>query len=78
MKRLVILGLSLLSLAACQKKSDVTPLSTEKTRRSVQKVAPTGLSSQVVVSPYGFLILADTNAYADYIEFLDSNNNADI
>lgn len=79
MKRLAILCFSVFLFASCQQKSkqlEVTPTSSHSNGN--YRLAPSTLASEVSVSFQGFLVFADSTAYADYIDFLDSNNTGDI
>lgn len=66
-------------MAACQQKSkDIEVVPTANHHKINSRLAPPTLASQVVVSPQGFLVIADSVAYGNYIDFLDSNNVVDI
>lgn len=77
----IIIFAGALLFTACQKQQLSNPL-VDTTKKSDQfsnaRKAGNSLVDQVKVSSYGFLILADSNAYADYLNFLDSNTAEDI
>ncbi|MBN9482164.1 MAG: hypothetical protein BGO70_16460 [Bacteroidetes bacterium 43-93] len=68
----------LLFLTACKKeqltKADSTPAPAKSKLYNAASISPDGLADEVSVSAYGFLVLPDTNVYAHYIDFLDSNS----
>lgn len=74
-----ICGLALL-FGAC-KKDKSTPASVQNNPaqvHSAKRVALPNLANLVTVSSQGFLVLADSEAYPRYMDFLDSNNAQDI
>lgn len=77
----IVIACALIFLSACKKETAVTPQlqNVSKKQSNTQRVAEDRLAGEVSVSPaYGFLIMKDSNAYADYLTFLDSNSTEDI
>lgn len=76
---IILLGSILLFTACTKEKSPVMPEKSKLSQLPVtSRITSDDLTDRISVSERGFLILNDSNAYADYLNFLEENSAGEI
>lgn len=77
----IILLSTALAFSACKKEQTTAPgnpAGSQSRTPALSKMAPASLADHISVSARGYLVIPDSNVYAEYINFLEGNSLEDI